>query len=66
MRGCLTANGAHKVTTADVGLHKNSDLQMFVRVTVRGRPTTNGAHEVTTADELQPWDFTRTLTSKVL
>ena len=36
------------------GLHTNSDLQVFVRVTVRGRPTTNGAHEVTTADEHQP------------
>ena len=34
----------------------DSDLQVFVKVTVRGRPMTNGAHEVTTADELRPWD----------
>ena len=47
------------------GLHTNSDLQVFVRVTVRGHPTTNGAHEVTTADELQPWDCTQTVTPSV-
>ena len=47
-----------------LGLNTNFGLQVFVRVTVRGRLTTNGAHEVTTADELQPWDCTRTLTSK--
>ena len=53
-------NGAHGVTTADElqpwDSNTNSDLQMFVRVTVMGRPTTNGAHEVMTADKLQPWD----------
>ena len=34
----------------------DSDLQVFVRVTVRGRPMTNRAHKVTTADGLRPWD----------
>ena len=32
----------------------DSDRQVFMRVTVRGRPMTNGAHEVMTADELRP------------